>query len=201
VDYVVNNVEMNKRVVVVAASTHVAKKARRFLTSLQRSRPDLDTEFGAFIRADPVSTSQPIAPSEFLGNVTGADVFVIDDIVGKLLVFLLSSFTWIKIVCMHVDTAGTLSTLCRQMSREGADKVYLVASHGVFASNCMELIDLSPVDRVIVTDSVQLPDNTLVSPKIVHVSVADGLARIIASELLHMSYIHTNSDDEDYTME
>ena len=72
------------------------------------------------------------------------------------------------------------------MVREGASRVYLCASHGVFVENCMELIDLSPVDRVIVTDSVQLHGR--VSPKIVQVSVAAGLAKVIQSELKHMSY-------------
>jgi ribose-phosphate pyrophosphokinase len=100
-----------------------------------------------------------------------------------------------------VDTAGTLSTLARQMSREGASKVYLCASHGLFSSNCMDLIDLSQVDKVIVTDSVQLPKKS--SSKIVQVSVAAGLATIIEAELRHMSETNTASslDNEEYALD
>lgn len=65
----------------------------------------------------------------------------------------------------------------------------------------MELIDLSPVDRVIVTDSVPLPRDVPVSSKIVQVSVAKGLARIIESEMRHMSYVNTNADDEDLKLD
>jgi ribose-phosphate pyrophosphokinase len=88
------------------------------------------------------------------------------------------------------------------MARAGANKVYIVASHGIFADNCMDLIDLSPVDKVIVTDSVQLPSgSSKCSTKISQVSVAAGLAKIIESEMRHMSYIQTNVDDEDYEVE
>lgn len=88
------------------------------------------------------------------------------------------------------------------MARAGANKVYLVASHGLFADNCMDLIDLSPVDKVIVTNSVELPGGCAkCSSKIDQVSVAAGLAQIMESELRHMNMLQTDLDDEDYAIE
>lgn len=66
VDYIVNNIALGKRVVVVAANSNCAKKARRFQLSLQRKLAS-EVDFGAFVRADPMSISQRIATSEFLG--------------------------------------------------------------------------------------------------------------------------------------
>jgi ribose-phosphate pyrophosphokinase len=82
VDYVVTNLEFDRKVVVVAANSDCAKKARRFQMSLQK-RLGVAVDFGAFVRADPVSISQRIATSEFLGDVKDADVIIIDDIVGR----------------------------------------------------------------------------------------------------------------------
>jgi len=77
-----------------------------------------------------------------------------------------------------VDSAGTLSVLCRRLIKEGAKKVYLCASHGLFSGNSMELINLSPVERVVVTDSLPLPENA--SPKIQQVSIAPLIGTIYA---------------------
>ena len=78
------------------------------------------------------------------------------------------------------DTAAQLSVLCRRIKREGAGRVFICASHGLFSEKAMELIDLSPVERVVVTDSVPLPAKC--SPKVVQVSIAPLLARVIETE-------------------
>lgn len=70
-----------------------------------------------------------------------------------------------------VDTATKLSILCRALKKEGAKRVFVCASHGLFSKNSIELIDLSPVEKVIVTDSVPLPNNKY-SKKIVQLPVA-----------------------------
>ena len=70
--------------------------------------------------------------------------------------------------------------LCRRIKREGAGRVFICASHGLFTEKAMELIDLSPVDKVVVTDSVPLPEKC--STKIAQVSIAPLLARVIETE-------------------
>jgi hypothetical protein len=46
------------------------------------------------------------------------------------------------------DTAAQLSVLCRRIKREGAGRVFICASHGLFTGNSTELINLSPVEKV-----------------------------------------------------
>jgi len=45
----------------------------------------------------------------------------------------------------------------------------------------MQLIDLSPVDKVLVTDTVPLPPNS--SPKVIQLPMAPMIAKIIESSL------------------
>ncbi len=81
---------------------------------------------------------------------------------------------------IYVDSGFTMSELCRQLKKEGARKIYLCASHGIFSGNSMDLINLSPVEMVMVTDSIPLPAQA--SPKIVQVSMLPTIAKIIKYE-------------------
>ena len=108
---------------------------------------------------------------------SGADVIIVEDV---------------------IDTYGTLSVLCRRLIKEGARRVYLSASHGVFSENSIELINLSPVDRVVVTDTLNLPDEKK-SPKIVRVSIAPILARVIKTE--YYKTFGTPEDREEYEVD
>ena len=82
-----------------------------------------------------------------LGNVRGANVVIIDDV---------------------VDTGGSLPVLTRRLIKEGAKRVYICATHGVLSKASMEIISLLPVERIVITDSLPLPEGP-VSPKIVQV--------------------------------
>jgi len=79
-----------------------------------------------------------------------------------------------------VETAGSLSALCQVLAKEEAKDIYLCAPHGLFTGNSMELVRLSPVKKVIVTDSLPMPED--VSDKIVQVSVAKYIAKIIEKD-------------------
>ena len=78
------------------------------------------------------------------------------------------------------DTAAQLAVLTRRIKLDGANRVWVCASHGLFSQKAMELIDLSPIEGVVVTDSVPLPANC--SDKIAQVSIAPLLARVIETE-------------------
>ena len=54
------------------------------------------------------------------------------------------------------DTAAQLSVLCRRIKREGAGRVFICASHGLFTGNSTELINLSPVEKVTLPPSLSL---------------------------------------------
>ena len=79
-----------------------------------------------------------------------------------------------------MDTAVSISALCHKVKKLGAEKIYVCASHGLFTGNAKELIDLSPVEKVIVTDSIPLSSDA--SKKILQLPMAPLLAHIIETE-------------------
>ena len=74
--------------------------------------------------------------------------YVIGDVEGKVAV----------IVDDIIDTGGTLSAAAQTVLDEGAEKVYAVATHGVFSGNAFETLEASPLSGIVVTDTVPLRD-------------------------------------------
>jgi ribose-phosphate pyrophosphokinase len=77
-----------------------------------------------------------------------------------------------------VDTAGTLVAGAQFLKEHGAKKVYACATHGIFSPPAIERVEQSPLDKVIVTDTVPIdpltkPDRVMVLP------IADILAETI----------------------
>jgi len=72
--------------------------------------------------------------------------YVIGDVKGKTAV----------IVDDIIDTGGTLSAAAQTVLDEGAQKVYAVATHGVFSGNAFETLAGSPLAGILVTDTVPL---------------------------------------------
>ena len=97
---------------------------------------------------------------------------------------------------MIVDSAVPWSMICRRLIKEGAHRVVVCASHAWLDENSMKLIDLSPISNVIITDSIPLPDSYQ-SKKVIQLSLAPLLARIISSDFAHASYTEFNPDTED----
>lgn len=176
IEYFVNNVPLGDKVAIVAASSEYLKKARLFQQGLTNMPGVQEVTIAAFQHdRDSVNDlHSTLHSSPLLGNVTDKDVIIVDDV---------------------VETAGTLSVLCRRLIKEGARKVYLCASHGLFTKNSMELIRLSPVEKVIVTDSLPLPPH--VDAKITQVSVAPLLAKVIETEYFANSSTSTKKDDDE----
>jgi ribose-phosphate pyrophosphokinase len=74
--------------------------------------------------------------------------YVIGDVKGKVAV----------IVDDIIDTGGTLSAAAQTVLDEGAEKVFAVATHGVFSGNAFETLSASPLSGIVVTDTVPLRD-------------------------------------------
>ena len=70
-----------------------------------------------------------------------------------------------------IDTAGTISKGAQALMDAGAEEVYASATHAVLSGPAIERLDKSPLKQVVVTDSIQLPDEKQID-KIVQVSVA-----------------------------
>jgi len=92
-----------------------------------------------------------------IGDVRGRCAVMIDDI---------------------IDTAGTLIAGAEVLKREGAERVFACATHGLFSSDALERIEASALDRVVVTDTV--PVDLIRKPEKVSVlTVSDILAETI----------------------
>lgn len=81
-----------------------------------------------------------------------------------------------------IDTAGTLTEASRAVLAEGATKIWAVATHGVLSGPAIQRIHESPLSKVIVTDTIPLPESAQKSGKIEQAGVAhlmaDALHRI-----------------------
>ena len=91
-----------------------------------------------------------------IGDVDGHDALIIDD---------------------EVDTAGTLVEVATLLKGHGANEVSAACTHGVLSGPAMERIDRSPLNRLLVTDTLPLPDGA--SEKIESISVAPLLGEAI----------------------
>jgi ribose-phosphate pyrophosphokinase len=74
--------------------------------------------------------------------------YVIGDVKGKVAV----------IIDDIIDTGGTLAAAAQTVLDEGAEKVYAVATHGLFSGNAFETLTSSPLSGIVVTDTVPLRD-------------------------------------------
>ena len=97
-------------------------------------------------------TAHNVAKAEsLLGDVEGKDCIIYDDI---------------------IDTAGTITEAARMLKENGANKIYIAASHGLFNDKALERLDKAPIEEVIVTNSEFKPDvdkikQVDIAPKIV----------------------------------
>lgn len=78
-----------------------------------------------------------------------------------------------------VDTAGTLVKGAELLKREGAKAIYACATHGVLSGPAFERIEHSPIEQLIVTNSIPVEQSKL-NKKIQQVSVARLLGEAIA---------------------
>jgi ribose-phosphate pyrophosphokinase len=72
-----------------------------------------------------------------LGDVEGKDCIIYDDI---------------------IDTAGTITEASKMLKKNGANKIYIAASHGLFNPPALERLKKAPVEEVVVTNSEIKPD-------------------------------------------
>ncbi len=96
-----------------------------------------------------------------IGDVRGKDCIIVDDM---------------------IDTAGTLCNAATAVMREGARRVVAVATHGVLSGPAVERIAKSPLDEVVVSNSIPPSAAAKACPKIRYLSVGrllgDAIRRI-----------------------
>jgi ribose-phosphate pyrophosphokinase len=78
-----------------------------------------------------------------------------------------------------IDTAGTLVQAAQAVLNQGARKVFAAATHGVLSGLAIKQIEASQIEKVIVTDTLELPEQARTCSKIVQLSVSELLAEAI----------------------
>jgi ribose-phosphate pyrophosphokinase len=78
-----------------------------------------------------------------------------------------------------IDTAGTLTQAATALMDKGAVRVYAYATHGVLSGPAVERISKSPIEEVVITDSIALSPAAAACPKIRVLSVAGLLAEAV----------------------
>lgn len=80
-----------------------------------------------------------------------------------------------------VDTAGTLVAATKRLLEEGAESVYSCVTHAVLSGPAVERIQNSPLESLIVTDTLPLREEVMQCGKITCVSAAKLFAAAIRS--------------------
>ncbi|MBV8394570.1 MAG: ribose-phosphate pyrophosphokinase [Alphaproteobacteria bacterium] len=90
-----------------------------------------------------------------IGDVKGRDCILMDDI---------------------VDSAGTLCNAAVALMDQGAKSVCAYATHGVLSGGAVARVAASPIEKMVITDSIMPTEAVRVSPNIKPLSVASLLA-------------------------
>jgi len=75
---------------------------------------------------------------EIIGTVKGRNVLMCDDM---------------------ISTAATMCIAAELVKKQGANKIFIGATHGIFSDKAVENIADSPIDEVVVTDTIPLREN------------------------------------------
>ena len=77
-----------------------------------------------------------------------------------------------------ISTAGSICNAARSIKSFGAKEIHVAATHGLFAGDAISKLSKSPIDSVVVTDSVPLPEEKQI-PKIKQLTVSKLLGEAI----------------------
>ena len=77
------------------------------------------------------------------------------------------------------DTAGTLTNAATALKNKNAKSVYAYITHGVLSNPAIERIEKSPIDKMIITDSILPRDDVIKSDKIEILSIAPLIGEAI----------------------
>ncbi len=95
---------------------------------------------------------------EMIGEVKGRNILMCDDIIA---------------------TAGTVCSAANLLKERGAEKIYVGATHGIFALQALERMAKAPIEEVVVTDTIPLSERTKKVDSVKVLSVAAMLGEAI----------------------
>jgi ribose-phosphate pyrophosphokinase len=123
-------------VVVVSPDAGGLKLARRFANCLGDAGVESDLAF--IDKRRPKGTHNVAEATEVVGNVEGSVCVLVDDM---------------------IDTAGTITSAVNLLLERGAAEVWVTATHGVLSGPAVDRLKNAPVRRVVVTNTLPIPDD------------------------------------------
>ena len=143
------NERFHRGLVIVSPDAGGVERARAFAKRLGVSLAIIDK------RRDTPNVAEVM---HTIGDVTGKNSLLLDDM---------------------VDTAGTLTNAAFALKEEGAKNVYAYCTHAVLSGRAIDRLMESPLEEVIVTDTIPLRGESASCKKIKVLSVAPLLAEAI----------------------
>jgi ribose-phosphate pyrophosphokinase len=116
--------------------------------------------------------------TDIVGDVQGKVAVVVDDM---------------------ISTGGTLAKAAEAILDRGATRVITVASHGIFAGEATQVLEQSPIERVVVTNTIPFADLQR-HPKFVQLSIAQTFADAINRITTNRSVSELFSEDDEKKM-
>jgi ribose-phosphate pyrophosphokinase len=137
-------------VTVVSADEGFAKKARKLADRLNAPL--------AIIEKRRLGNQGITEAKNVIGSVAGRHALIVDE---------------------EIDTASSITQAVRVVRDHGAHDVYCCATHGVFSGPAIERLKATPIEEIVVTDSIPLPDHKCL-PNMTVLSVAELFAGAIS---------------------
>jgi ribose-phosphate pyrophosphokinase len=141
--------QLNREMVVVSPDAGGVERARAFAKRLNASLAIIDK------RRDAPNVSQVM---NIIGDVSGLLAVLVDDI---------------------VDTGGTLARAAAALMDKGANGVVACCTHPVLSGRAVEILSDSPIQELIVTDTIPLTGKARTWPKVRVLSVSGILTEAI----------------------
>lgn len=168
-EYVQSELMNMENVVIVAPDAGRVKTAERFAQHI-----GADLAFAHKRRAK--DQHNVVETGEIIGEVDGKHCVIIDDM---------------------IDTAGTVVGAADLVMDRGATDVWIMATHGVLSGPAMERLQNSKASRVVVTNSLPIPEDKKID-KLEVLSIAGVISAAIesvfegssVSELFHGDNVH-----------
>jgi len=140
-----------KDIVVVSPDVGGVTRARAFAKKLN------DAPIAILDKRRPVDIHNKVQVINIIGEIKGKSCVIVDDM---------------------IDTAGTITQGAHLLAKEGAKEVLACSTHAVLSGPAKERVDNSPLTTLIVTNSIQVPQER--KPKKLKIlSVAPLLAEAI----------------------
>jgi len=137
-----------ERPVVVSPDHGGVVRARKLADALQSPLAIIDKR-----RPEP----NVVEVMNIIGDVAGRTAILIDDI---------------------IDTAGTITLAADALAKAGAKRILACCTHPVLSGSAIARLDASPIEEIVVTDTIPIPENKK-SPKLRVLSVAKLIGEAI----------------------